>query len=102
MATNLKDNEFLLRCSCGDRIEHTAWLIHEPDESRGNNLKGEDDDWYLMSGLELSFGFWRRLWVGFRYVFLPSSINYYGYAELVLRNEDVDALAAFIKRRRSS
>lgn len=101
MPTEINDNEFLLRCSCGERMEHVAWLVHEEFESRSANLKGEDDDWYLMTGLDLRFGFWKRAWVAARYIFKPRSLRYFGYAELVLRNADVDKLAEFICRRRN-
>jgi hypothetical protein len=32
------ENELLMRCSCHS-AEHIAWLIHELDDDRGNNLK---------------------------------------------------------------
>lgn len=102
MTTGIDDNEFLMRCSCGDHIEHVAWLIHEPDDSRGNNLKGEQDDWYLMTSLDPNFGFWRRLWTGLKYAYRPRLLRYSGYSELVLRNEDVDRLSEFIRQRRAS
>lgn len=95
-----KDNEIQMRCSCGDRINHVAWLIHEPDDSRGNNLKGEHDDWYLMMALEPRFEFWRRAVIAFRYLF-GLQVQYWGYAELVLRTEDIAALEDFIAKRRN-
>lgn len=98
--TNIADNEFLMRCSCGDRMEHVAWLIHEPDNSRGNNLKGVDDDWYLMMALEPRFSFWQRLCVAFRYL-LRLRVGYWGYVELVLRDRDMADLEDFIIRRRN-
>ncbi len=100
MPTQLDDNEFLMKCACGDRLGHVAWLIYEPEESRSANLKGCEDDWYLMTSLDHRFGFWKRLWTGLRYVFKPTRLHYHGYAELVLRNEDADALAAFIIKKR--
>lgn len=103
MAVDVAENELLLRCACGDRMAHVAWLIHEPDDSLGNNLKGEQDDWYLMIGLDCRFGFWRRLWTSLKYAFWPSSLTamrYHGYSELVLRNEDIDRLNEFIVTRR--
>ena len=48
---NVRDNELLMRCSCWSS-SHIAWLIHEPTEERGNNLKGIDDDWYLSVTLD--------------------------------------------------
>jgi hypothetical protein len=98
MPTQVAKNEFLMRCSCGDRVEHVAWLIHEDD--RGNNLKGEHDDWYLMAALEPRFAFWQRLSVAFRYLF-RMRVGYWGYVEIVLRNQDVDDLAGFITSRRN-
>lgn len=100
MTTGIEANEFMMRCSCGDRVEHVAWLIHEPDDSRENNLKGEFDDWYLMLALCPRYSFWQRLSVAFRYLF-RLEVKYWGYVELVLRNKDMDALAEFICRRRN-
>lgn len=99
MTTGIADNEFLLRCSCGSKIEHVAWLIHERDDSPGNNLKAVGDDWYLMAALEPRFSFWQRLSVAFRYLF-GMKVGYWGYVELVLRDRDVDDLVAFIVARR--
>lgn len=102
MPTQIADNEFLMRCACGDRAEHIAWLIHEPDNTMGGQkLKGEHDDWYLFTSLDLRFGFWRRLWVGLKYIFRPTKLRYYGYSELVLRTQDVADLEDFIMRRRN-
>lgn len=98
--TGIEDNEFLLRCACGDRVEHVAWLIHEPDDSRGNKLKGEHDDWYLMVALEPRFSFSQRLSVAFRYLF-KFKVGYWGYVELVLRTQDIADLEEFIARRRN-
>jgi hypothetical protein len=97
MPINLKDNELLIRCACGSS-NHIAFLIHEPDESRGNNLKAVDDDWYLSVSLDNPY-FWNRLRLAFKYVFAPRSIKYGMYAELVLKNEDVDKIAHFIGHR---
>ena len=97
---NVADNEILLRCSCHS-IDHIAWLIHEPDDSRGNNLKGEQDDWYLSVMLDY-FPFWKRLTTGLRYIFAPLSLNYGMTAELVLRTEDIDRLVEFIEKRRGA
>jgi|SRR5208282_6749089 len=95
---NLEDNELLLRCSCGSK-DHIAFLIHDPDTSRGNNLKGEHDDWYLSIMLD-HFGFWRRIRMALKYIFRPTLMRYGMSAELVLRSEDVDKIASFIIRRR--
>ena len=95
---NVAENELLLRCSC-HAAEHIAWLIHDPDTSRGNNLKGEHDDWYLSVMLD-NFAFWKRVRMAFRYVFSPHTIKYGMTAELVLRTEDVDKIAEFICLRR--
>ena len=95
---NVADNELLMRCSCHS-ADHIAWLIHEPDESRGNNLKGEHDDWYLSVMLD-HFSFWKRVRMGFRYIFAPQTIKYGMTAELVLRTEDIDKLYEFILIRR--
>lgn len=100
MTTQVAENEFLMRCSCGDRMEHVAWLIHEPDDSRDNNLKAVGDDWYLMAALEPRFGFWKRLSVAFRYLF-KLKVGYWGYVELVLRDQDIADLEDFIARRRN-
>lgn len=96
---NVADNELLIRCSCSSST-HIAWLIHDPDTSRGNNLKGEHDDWYLSVMLD-NFAFWKRIRMAFRYVFAPQTIRYGMTSELVLKNEDVDKLAEFIKSRRA-
>ena len=95
MSTEIRDHEFLMRCNCGDRMEHVAWLIHDVDPKHG-------DDWFLMTSLDRRFGFWRRLWTGLRYAFRPRSLRYYGYSELVLTDADVDGLAEFIRRRRTA
>lgn len=95
---NVAENELLMRCSCHS-AEHIAWLIHEPDDDRGNNLKGERDDWYLSVMLD-HFPFWKRVRKGFRYVFVPQTIKYGMTAELVLRTEDIDKLYEFILIRR--
>lgn len=99
MPINLKDNELLLRCSCHSP-EHIAFLIHEPDDSRDNNLKGERDDWYLSVMLD-HFGFWKRIRKACQYVFHPDSIRYGMTAELVLRTEDIAEIEEFIHRRRN-
>jgi hypothetical protein len=95
---NVAENELLIRCSC-HTPEHIAWLIHDPDEARGNNIKGGDDDWFLSVMLD-HFSFWKRVRVGFRYVFAPHTIKYGMSAELVLRSEDVDKISEFIRARR--
>src|ERR1700679_2857123 len=96
---NVADNELLIRCACGDHSNHVAWLIHEPDDARGNNLKGEQDDWYLSVTLD-HFNFWKRVRMACRYIFAPRSIKSRSVsAELVLRNEDVDKIAGFIRER---
>lgn len=95
---NVAENELLMRCSCHS-AEHIAWLIHEPDDDRGNNLKGERDDWYLSVMLD-HFPFWKRFRKGFRYIFAPQTIKYGMTAELVLRTEDIDKLYEFILIRR--
>lgn len=96
---NTADNEILLRCSCYSP-QHIAWLIHEPDDSRGNNIKGEHDDWYLSVMLD-HFTFWKRVRKGFQYIFAPNTIRYGMSAELVLRTEDIDKLYNFIAARRA-
>ena len=96
---NVADNELLIRCSCHS-ADHQAWLIHDPDDARGNNIKGENDDWYLSVMLDY-FSFWKRVRTGFRYVFAPHTIKYGMTAELVLRSEDVDKISEFIQRRRT-
>ena len=98
MPIGLEDNELLIRCAC-HTPEHRAMLIHEPDDSRGNNIKGENDDWYLSIMLD-HFGFWRRVVKALQFVFAPHKIKYGMTAEIVLRNEDVDKIAEFICRRR--
>jgi hypothetical protein len=97
---NVAENELLLRCSCG-AAEHIAWLVHEPDDTRGNNLKSEHDDWYLSVMLD-HFSFWKRVRKAVQYIFHPSSIRYGMTADLVLRSEDVDKIAEFIQKRRKS
>jgi len=98
MPVNVPDNEIMLRCACG-HSDHTAFLIHEPDDTRGNNLKGEHDDWYLSVRLD-HFHIWKRLRMALRYAFAPHTITYGTTAELVLRSEDVDKLCEFIVTRR--
>jgi len=99
MPVGLQDNEFLMRCACYS-AHHHAMLTHEPDDQRGNKIKGEHDDWYLSVFLS-RFSFWKRIGMAARYVFAPRMVNYGHYAEIVLRSEDVDALAEFIARRRA-
>lgn len=97
MPVGLEDNEMLLRCACHS-ADHLAFLVHEPDDTRGNNLKGQDDDWYLSILLDRR-PWWRRVVLATKYV-LGVRVRYGAYAELVLRNEDVERLASFITRRR--
>ena len=96
---NVADNELLLRCSC-HAPAHVAWLIHDPYTERGNNLKGEQDDWYLSVMLD-HFGFWKRLRIGLRNIIRPRTIECGMSAELVMRTEDIDKLKEFIERRRA-
>jgi len=91
--TELEPNELLLRCSCGDRMEHVVWVIHDKDDP-------EHPCWYVMTSLDRRFGFWRRLWTGIRYTFRPGKLRYYGYSETVLQNADMDALVAFVQKER--
>lgn len=100
MPTVSENNVFIMRCACYS-APHTAMLIHEPDDTRGNNLKGEHDDWYLSVLLD-NFHFWKRVRTAFRYIFAPRTIPYGMTAELVLRTEDVTRLANFITRRTRS
>lgn len=95
---NLRDNELLIRCSCYSN-DHSAFLIYEPDDSRGNNIKGIDDDWYLSVMLD-HFIFWKRVKLAFKYIFAPYSIRYGMSTELVLKNEDMDKIVNFINVRR--
>lgn len=97
---NVAENELLLRCSCGSP-EHIAWLIHDPDDDRGNKIKAEQDDWYLSVMLD-HFAFLKRVRTAFRYVFAPHTIKYGMFAELVLRTEDIDKISEFIARRRTT
>lgn len=97
MPINVPENEILLRCACYSG-EHFARLIHEPNDSRGNKLKGEDDDWYLSVMLD-HFRFWKRLKMGIRYIFNPLSIQYGMIAEIVLRTEDIAQLRDFLSTR---
>lgn len=90
---NLDDNEILLRCSCYSP-DHIAFLVHEQWSSRGNNLKAEDDDWYLSIMLDPIKPWWKRAWRAF----FPCK-RYGQYAEIVLTNQDVQRLADFIKKR---
>lgn len=92
------ENELLLRCACGDRLAHVAHLVYEPDESRGNNLKGEMDDWYLSMTLDPRGPVWRRIWLALRFIWRPQW--YCGYAEIVLRNDDIDRIVEFVAVRR--
>ena len=91
---NLNENELLFRCSCYSP-DHHAFLVYEPSNSRGNNLKGEDDDWYLTTRLS-QFPFWKRALKAFLYIFCPSRIKYGMYSELVLRTQDMHDLVEFI------
>lgn len=95
---NVDKNELLIRCSCGSK-DHVAWLIYEPDDSRGNNLKAVDDDWYLSMTFD-HFGFWKRVRKAFAFVFRPLSIKFGMSTELALQNEDVERIAAFIVEQR--
>lgn len=98
---NIEENEILMRCSC-HASGHMALLVHDPDESRGNNLKGCGDDWYLSVSL-VQHSFWRRVGKSFQYVFCPRRIRDGMYAEsIVLTNDDVDRVASFIIDRRAT
>jgi hypothetical protein len=94
--TKLEDHEFLMRCSCGDRIEHVAWLVHDQEEGQPRF-----DSWYLMLAMDPGFSFWRRLKTAVSYLLRPHNHRWAGYAELVLRNEDIAELEEFIFRRRN-
>lgn len=94
---NLADNELLIRCACHS-VEHHALLVHEPADSRGNNLKGEEDDWYLCVALN-DRGFWHRLRKGICYIVAPRRLKCGMYAELVLTNADAGWIAKFITER---
>ena len=98
MPINLQDNEIMLRCACYAH-EHTAMLAHEPNDSRDCKLKGENDDWYLSISLA-NHRFSGRIKKALQYVFRPSTIRYGMYAEIVLRDEDVERVAEFIRERR--
>jgi hypothetical protein len=89
---NVADNELLIRCACHS-AEHIAWLVHDSDD--------KDDDWYLSVMLD-HFGFWKRVRRALRYVFAPGTIKYGMTAELVLRNDDVEKIADFIRMRRGN
>lgn len=97
---NLEENEILMRCAC-HASDHMAFLVHEPSWPRGNNLKGETDDWYLSVSLD-QHSFWRRVGKALQYVFCPRHIRYGMYAELVLTSDDVDRVASFIIDRRAT
>jgi hypothetical protein len=90
---NLEDNALLLRCCCHGK-DHIAFLIYEPDDSRGNNLKGEDDNWYLSVLLDPITPWWKRVW---RALFPRNRLG--SYAELVLTNEDARRIAEFVGKR---
>lgn len=96
MPTEIEPNELLIRCTCGDRIAHVAWLIHNIEETNR-----QFDSWYLMLSMDPCFGFWRRLKTAASYLFRPRNHRWAGYAELVLRDADVDAMAEFVCRRRN-
>ncbi len=68
-------------------MDHFATLVYEPDDSRGNNLKGETDDWYLTIKLE-SFTFLKRVRVAINYI-LGREKRYGQYTEICLNTEDV-------------
>jgi hypothetical protein len=75
---SLEDNEFLLRCSCHS-ADHLAFLIHEPDDSRGNNLKARMTTGICPSLLDPIQPWWKRIWRALR----PNSGRYRMYVELV-------------------
>lgn len=95
----LDDNELLMRCACHS-LDHTAMLTYWPDDERGNNLKGEDDDWYLSISLDY-FTFWKRVKKALQYVFAPRSLDYGVHTELVLRNSDIDEIIRFMQEKRA-
>jgi hypothetical protein len=97
---NLQDHELMLRCQCFS-YEHMAFLTHEPLEGRGNNLKGEHDDWYLSVRLN-PVPFRKRLWRGLKFAFRPHAVRYGMYAELVLTTKDMEAIVEFINRRKGT
>lgn len=94
MPTDVKDDELLLRCACGNLSSHVAWLIHDKEG------RPEHDTWLLFTSLDPRFGFWRRALTALRYIIKPTRLRYYGYAELVLYNDDADALVNFIQKNR--
>jgi hypothetical protein len=93
---NLQENELLIRCQCGSK-SHFAFLTHDPWEQHDNNLKGSQDDWYLTVSLE-PLGFWKRLYRGLGYIFLPNHL-WWMYTDIVLTNEDAAEIEAFISAR---
>jgi hypothetical protein len=98
MPINVPDNAILLRCACHS-MSHFARLIYEPADSRGNNLKGQSDDWYLSVMLDFD-GLWLRLRTAIRYIFAPRSLDYGSTTEIVLHNEDIDQLIDFLVSKR--
>lgn len=91
----IDENELSIRCTCGDRMQHTAILVYNPSGD-----VDMPDDWFLMVSLDRRFGFWRRFTTALRYLFRPMTLRYGGYAELVLTNEDAEKIAVFICKKR--
>lgn len=90
MPTIAHDNEIILRCACGSRLGHVAYLVYEPAQDPF------PEEWYLCVSLDPGY-FWRRLWLALKYVWRPRW--YVGYSEIILTSEDAKKLAGFIRDR---
>jgi len=94
MPTIINKDEIILRCACGDKMDHFATLIYEPWDDQGNNIKGEHDDWYLTVRLD-KFHFWKRLKVAWKYLW--GIETNFEYIEMALRNQDMADIAKWIE-----
>jgi hypothetical protein len=101
MPANIADDEILLRCNCGN-LQHIAYLVYDPDKRHKGpdwHFQNERFNWYFTITLNAP-GTLERIRQAARYIFAPHTFRFGNYAELALRDEDVDRLAEFIEVRR--
>jgi hypothetical protein len=75
--------KFYIDCSC-----------HGPNHM----IRFQHDNEFLYIDTQLSskFGFWKRLWIGLKYIFNLGSDSYYNWNDTLLRKEEVKPLSDFI------
>lgn len=78
------DEELWVTCECGD-TDHTVRVSVYKDMWRSNGI---DDPQFVVEPLYNShFGFFKRIWVAFKYIFLKHPIG--GFGEILVTHENV-------------